>query len=243
MVKNAMSEPVERDFVEVVVPPSSVTAYLRSTAASFGHIRGKEGNVRSLMRALGRGEYRLVKQTASTKTIDIFVKLNDWILRQTAFTVRVEDRGNITNYDVSYAKVSIDPNGKYLLLAYTHKSNPAEIPQLKHNHEIELDKIVDAGEIHRPWCSSPPTIQVKFWISSDLHPSYETRPEDISMVIGTQHDRAGNVVIREVMTTHMLLSELLSYGNNCYSISPSIVRRRLLVEVEKILSDRSSSAK
>ena len=51
-----MSEPVERDFGAVLVP-ASVTAYLRSTAASLGHIRGKEGNVRSLIRALGRGEY------------------------------------------------------------------------------------------------------------------------------------------------------------------------------------------
>jgi hypothetical protein len=237
-----MSEPVERDFGAVLVP-ASVTAYLRSTAASLGHIRGKEGNVRSLIRALGRGEYRLVKQTASTKTIEILVKINDWILRQRSFTVRVEDRGSITNYDVLYAKVSIDLYGKYLLLAYTHKSNPAEIAQLKHNHEIELDKIVDAGEIHRPWSPSMPTIQVKFWISSELQPSYEPRSEDISMVIGTQNNRAGNVVIREVMTTHMLLCELLSYGNNCYLISPSVIRRRSIVEVEKILSSYSPSAK
>jgi hypothetical protein len=237
-----MSEPVERDFGAVLVP-ASVTAYLRSIAASFGHIRGKEGNVRSLIRALGRAEYRLVKQTASTRTIEILVKINDWILRQTAFTVRVEDRGGIVNYDVLCAKVSIDLYGKYLLLAHTHRSNPAEIAQLKHNHEIELDKIVDAGEIHRPWSPSMPTIQVKFWISSELQPSYEPSPEDISMVMGTQNNRAGNVVIREVMTTHILLCELLSYGNNCYLISPSVIRRRSIVEVEKILSSYSSSAK
>jgi hypothetical protein len=237
-----MSEPVERDFGAVLVP-ASVTAYLRSIAASFGHIRGKEGNVRSLIRALGRAEYRLVKQTVSTRTIEILVKINDWILRQRSFTVRVEDRGGIVNYDVLYAKVSIDLYGKYLLLAYTHKSNPAEIAQLKHNHEIELDKIVDAGEIHRPWSPSMPTIQVKFWISSDLQPSYEPRAEDISMVIGTQNNRVGNVVIREVMTTHMLLCELLSYGHNCYLISPSVIRRRSIVEIEKILSNYSSSAK
>jgi hypothetical protein len=237
-----MSEPVERDFGDVLVP-ASVTAYLRSIAASFGHIRGKEGNVRSLIRALGRAEYRLVKQTLSTRTIEILVKINDWILRQRSFTVRVEDRGSITNYDVLYAKVSIDLYGKYLLLAYTHKSNPAEIAQLKHNHEIELDKIVDAGEIHRPWSPSMPTIQVKFWISSELQPSYEPRSDDLSMVVSTQGSRSGNTIVREVATTKMLLSELLSYGHNCYLISPSVVRRRSIVEIEKILSNYSRSAK
>jgi hypothetical protein len=237
-----MSEPINRDFVDIVVP-QSVTSYLRSTAASFGHIRAREGNVRGLIRALSRAEYRLVKQTASTKTIEMLVKINDWILRQISFTVRVEERGNITNYDVLCAKVSVNSDGKYVLLAYTHKTNPAEIAKLKNNHEIELDKIVDAGEIHRPWSSSMPTIQVKFWISSDLQPSYEPRPNDISMSIDTQDNRSGNVVIREIMTTHMLLSELLSYGNNCYLISPSVVRRRLIAEVEKILSSYSVSAK
>jgi hypothetical protein len=166
--------------------PASSTAYLRSTAASFGHIRGKEGNVRSLIRALSRGEYRLVKQTINPKTIEILVKVNDWVLRQTAFTVRVEECGGIVNYDVLCARVSVNSNGKYLLLAYTHKSNSAEIAQLKYNHEIELDKIVDAGEIHRPWSLSIPTIQVTFWIASDLQPIYEPRIEDISMVVGTR---------------------------------------------------------
>jgi hypothetical protein len=231
-----MSEPVDRDF-EDVVARVSVTAYLRSTAASFGHVRGKEGNIRSLIRALGRAEYRLVKQTVNPQTIAMLVKINDWILRQRAFTVRVEDRGNIVNHDVICAKMSVDSDGKYLLLAHTHKSNSAEIAQLRHNHEIELDRIVDAGAIHRPWSSLMPTIQVTFWISSDLQPVYEPRPEDISMAAGTQDSRSGHVVIREVTTTKMLLSELLSYGNNCYLISPTVVRRRLIVEVEKILSN------
>jgi hypothetical protein len=231
-----MSEPVDPDF-EDVVARVSVTAYLRSTAASFGHVRGKEGNIRSLIRALGRGEYQLVKQTVNPQTIAMLVKINDWILRQTAFTVRVEDRGSITNHDVICAKMSVDGDGKYLLLAHTHKTNPTEIAQLKHNHEIELAKIVDAGAIHRPWSPSVPTIQVIFWISSDLQPGYEMNPDDISMAVGTQDNRSGHVVIREVMTTKMLLSELLSYGNNCYLISPTVVRRRLIVEVEKILSN------
>jgi hypothetical protein len=80
-------------------------------------------------------------------------------------------------------------------------------------------------------------------ISSDLQPGYEPRPDDISMAVSTQDNRSGNVVIREVMTTRMLLSELLSYGNNCYLISPSVVRRRSIAEVEKILSSYSTSAK
>ncbi len=237
-----MSEPVERDF-EDVVARASVTAYLRSTAASLGHIRRREGNVRSLIRALSRGEYRLVKQTANPQKIAMLVKINDWILRQTAFTIRVEDRGNITNHDVICAKMSVDADGKYLLLAHTHKTNPAEISKLKHNHEIELEKIIEAGAIHRPWSSSMPTIQVTFWISSDLKPSYEPRPDDISMIVGTHDSRSGNVVIREIMSTKMLLSELLSYSNNCYLISPTVVRRRLIVEVEKTLSSYSTSAK
>jgi hypothetical protein len=237
-----MSEPVERDF-EDVVARASVTAYLRSTAASLGHIRGREGNIRSLIRALSRGEYRLVKQTANPQTIAMLVKINDWILHQTAFTVRVEDRGNITNHDVICAKMSVDANGKYLLIAHTHKTNPTEIARLKNNHEIELEKIIEAGAIHRPWSPSVPTIQVTFWISSDLQPGYEMNPDDISIAVGTQDNRSGNVVIREVMTTRMLLSELLSYGNNCYLISPSVVRRRSIAEVEKILSSYSTSAK
>jgi hypothetical protein len=237
-----MSEPVDRDFVDAIEPQSG-TSYLRSTAASLGYIRAREGNVRGLIRALNRGEYRLVKQTASNKTIEMLVKINDWILRQTAFTLRVEERGNITNYDILCARVSVNSDGKYLLLAYTHKSNPAEIAQLRHNHEIELDKIVDAGEIHRPWSLSMPTIQVTFWICSELQPSYEPRIEDISMAVGTQGNRSGSIIVREVTTTKMLLTELLSYGNNCYLISPSIVRRRLIVEVEKILNSYSASAK
>jgi hypothetical protein len=230
--KPTKSTPVQ---INVKVP-EHCERFLRLLAASLGYTRGKSASIREFLIALGNGQYRLVPGSLSPNGIETLNLIVDRILSQNTFCVCVKSGDGLTNYTVLSGTILIDSTGKNFLMAYTKENNPLEIEELSNNFAIEIEHITSIENSHLPWSSFVPYIPVEFWLDAKFIYRYLPSADDVSSVPSEVNNRMGTLITRKVSSSELLISELISYQDNCFLISPNSLQHKIIHRLSKNLS-------
>lgn len=230
--KPTKSTPVQ---INVKVP-EHCERFLRLLAASLGYTRGKSASIREFLIALGSGQYRLVPGSFSPNGIETLNLIVDRILSQNTFCLCVKSGDGLKNYTVLSGTILIDSTGKNLLMAYTKENNPLEIEELSNNFAIEIEHITSIDNSNLPWSSFVPYVQVEFWIDAKFIYRYFPSADDVSSVPAEVNNRMGTLITRKVCSSELLISELISYQDNCFLISPNSLQHKIIHRLSKNLS-------
>lgn len=220
--------------------PKEYERHLRMAVSNAGYVRGKSGNLTAALIGLANGECRLVNNSKTVKesgtrlNSDLAAKIHAWIDSQTPFQVLTYEKNVPKSYDVLSAKISLH-QGMPLLYAYVKQVNAHELNELAHNQVLDLDRIVDATAlIDDSWIVAMPTLQILFFLNSNASTQYQKTQDDTSLRAGEIKNIQGVFVTRSILSSSVVIKELLAYGSDCHLISPESFRTMLLQELSKI---------
>jgi hypothetical protein len=209
--------------------------YLQETAASLGYKRAGKGNIRKLLIDFGSKKYALIPERSTDETVELRSTLLNYINRCLTFVIQVQDLESVSNHDILSATLVLNRAGKYILQAHTDRLNRQEFSKIGYNREFDLDRIVAIRQSSRPWVQCMPTTKIEFWLSSAFYPSYVPSYMDVTSTQSKYQNIEGIVIVREIYTSQIVISELLSYGNNCWLKSPVGIRNKLTKELKATL--------
>ncbi|WP_373547076.1 hypothetical protein [Chamaesiphon sp.] len=233
-----MSEVINKSSQSVelhISVPRHCEQYLQKTAASLGYSRAGKGNIRKLLIDFGSKKYTLIPEQSTDEAIEIRNVLLGYIDKCITFTVQVQNLESVSYHDILSANLALNRGGKYILQAHTNRLNRQEFSKIGYNWEIDLDRIVAIHQSSRPWVKLMPTAKIEFWLSSAFYSSYVPSHMDVTSIQSKYQNIEGVAIVREIYTSQIVISELLSYGNNCWLKSPIAIRNKLTRELKATL--------
>lgn len=144
--------------------------------------------------------------------------------------------GRISTYTVRYAEITFREKRNYLECWCEETEGNQDLPELRHNWSLHLDRIVDAAivPIAGEWRSCLDSIEGEFELSGGLAHAYQQRDSDIA-VEWVSADPPRKCVTRHITNTFWFIREILPYGKDCVVVSPGSVRSRIIEQLEGAL--------
>lgn len=136
--------------------------------------------------------------------------------------------GRIWTYTVRYAQITFREKRNYLECWCEETAGNQDLPELRHNWSLRLDRIIDAAiiPIEGEWRSSLDAILVKFELMGGLAHNYQQRDSDIT-VEWISVDPPRKRIQRQITNIFWFVREILPYGKDCVVVSPDSVRSRV----------------
>jgi predicted DNA-binding transcriptional regulator YafY len=140
-------------------------------------------------------------------------------------------QGDTYEYTVRYAEVLFIEKRYYLQIWCEETDDSTDLPELRHNRCLRLDRIRAILPTSGVWRDRFDTIEVCLHFSGSLAQAYELKEEDL------RQEWSGEVrqVVRKVVNPFWLYREVRRYGASCKIVSPDVVRDRFKQELEKML--------
>jgi predicted DNA-binding transcriptional regulator YafY len=147
--------------------------------------------------------------------------------RQPFHLVYQNSQGQTLEYTVRYAEVIFYEKRYYLQIWCDETDDSNDLPELKHNRCLRLDRIQAILPIGGEWRNRFDVIQVELYFTGWLVRAYEPKDQDI------QDEVIGDVrqVVRNVVNPFWLIREVRRYGAECTIISPNEMRDRFKQEL------------
>lgn len=148
--------------------------------------------------------------------------------------------GRIWTYTVRYAQITFREKRNYLECWCEETAGNQDLPELRHNWSLRLDRIVDAAiiPIAGEWRSCLDSILVEFKLMDGLAHAYQRRDNDIT-VEWISADPPVKCVQRYINNTFWFIREILPYGKDCIVVSPKSVRSRVSSELMAAVNNYS----
>ena len=147
--------------------------------------------------------------------------------RQSFHLVYQNSQGQPLEYTVRYAEVIFYEKRYYLQIWCDETDDSTDLPELRHNRCLRLDRIQGIFPISEEWRGSFDTIQVELHFTGWLIRAYEPKNDDVQDEI--IHDMRR--VVRKIVNPFWLIREILRYGKDCVIVSPKEVRDRFKQEL------------
>lgn len=170
-------------------------------------------------------------------------KILTFISQQQPFQLSYSDAaGRIWTYTVRCAQITFREKRNYLECWCEETAGNQDLPELRHNWSLRLDRIIDAAivPIAGEWRSSLDVIEVAFELSGGLAHAYQQRDSDIT-VEWISADPPVKRVQRHINNTFWFVREILPYGKDCVVVSPDSVLKRIGSELRDALNNYSDS--
>ncbi len=132
-------------------------------------------------------------------------------------------------YNVCYAEFAFREKRNYLECWCDSTQGNLDLPLLRHNWSLRLDRIADAGivSVESEWRAGLDTIEVEFELNGSLAHAYQPLPHDVcDQWLSVEPPRRR--VSRRISNTFWFVREVLPYGKDCIVLSPEGVRSRIL---------------
>jgi predicted DNA-binding transcriptional regulator YafY len=140
-------------------------------------------------------------------------------------------------YSVHYAEVVFYEKRHYLQIWCDETEDSQDLPELKHNRCLRLDRIQALFPISGAWRNSFDFIEVQMHFHNWLIKAYEPKPDDMrDEVIGSVRQ-----ITRRVVNPFWLIRELRRYGADCVIVSPDAVRDRFKQDLQAMLEQYNST--
>lgn len=143
-------------------------------------------------------------------------------------------KGESQEFTASYAEITPYEKRLYLQIwtAELPKDAESEIPELKHNRCLRLDRIEGVVPVSGAWRGYFDSINVQIRLLGGLARAYEAKENDIEDDGG--HEERN--VTRRVINLFWFIREVRCYGSDCIVIRPEAVRERVADDFAKALS-------
>ncbi len=136
-------------------------------------------------------------------------------------------QAEILEFTVRYAQVLFYEKRFYLQIWCDETEDSDDLPELKHNRCLRLDRIDNIQgivPIQGAWRGQFDAILVQLNFYGWLVKAYEAKSDDIENILVNNQTRR---VVRRVSNSFWLIREVLRYGNDCEVVSPEGVRDRV----------------
>lgn len=156
------------------------------------------------------------------------IQVDQLIAQQQPFhLVYQNSQGQSLEYTVHHAEVIFYEKRYYLQIWCDETEDSTDLPELKHNRCLRLDRIQAIFPISGEWRGQFDAIQVQLHFKGWLVRAYEPKDDDI------QDEVVKDVrqVTRRVVNPFWLIREVRRYGSECVIVSPEAVRDRFKQEL------------
>jgi Predicted transcriptional regulator len=133
-------------------------------------------------------------------------------------------------YTARYAEICFYEKRFYLQIWCDQTEDSQDVPELRHNRCLRLDRINGILPIEGEWRGSLDFIEVYLHFKGWLANAYEDKLDDLDwkVVDGVKQ------VVRRVVNPFWLIREVFRYGQDCEIVAPDSVRERFKQEVTKL---------
>jgi predicted DNA-binding transcriptional regulator YafY len=133
-------------------------------------------------------------------------------------------------YTARYAEICFYEKRFYLQIWCDQTEDSQDVPELRHNRCLRLDRINGILPIEGEWRGSLDFIEVYLHFKGGLANAYEDKLDDLDwkVVDGVKQ------VVRRVVNPFWLIREVFRYGQDCEIVAPDSVRERFKQEVTKL---------
>ncbi len=160
------------------------------------------------------------------------ITLDQHIRSQTPFRLAYYDAADRPfSFSIHHAQINPIEKRQYLQCWCEETEGSYDIPELKHNRTLRLDRIPESAisPLKAKWRSNLDTIDVEFHLFKNLAFAYNARSNDIvSELVGNPPIRR---VVRQVSSTFWFFRELFPYGEDCELIAPDSLRQEFRKKV------------
>jgi predicted DNA-binding transcriptional regulator YafY len=166
------------------------------------------------------------------------IQVDQFIEQKQPFHVVYQNSQKETQeYSVRYAEVIFYEKRYYLQVWCEQTEDSQDLPELKHNRCLRLDRIQALFPISGAWRNSCDSIKVQINFYNWLIKAYEPQPDDL------QNEVVNSVrqVTRRVVNPFWLIRELRRYGVDCVIVSPDAVRDRFKQDLVAMLEQYSEA--
>lgn len=156
------------------------------------------------------------------------IQVDQLIAQQQPFhLVYQNSQGQSLEYTVHYAEVIFYEKRYYLQIWCDETADSTDLPELRHNRCLRLDRIQAIFPISGEWRGQLDAIQVQLHFKGWLVRAYEPKADDMQDEVVEDIRQ----VTRRVVNLFWLNRELRRYGSECVIVSPEAVRDRFKQEL------------
>lgn len=156
-------------------------------------------------------------------------KIEECIEKQQPFQLSYLDAASRQwSYMVRYAELAFREKRNYLECWCEEIEGNQDLPELRHNWSLRLDRITDAGivPVGGVWRQGLDTVEVEFNLFGGLAHAYQQRDTDIAVEWLSVEPQTLRV-IRQISNTFWFVREVLPYGKDCVVLEPYTVRQKV----------------
>ncbi len=138
------------------------------------------------------------------------------------------------HFTILHATFRILEKHQYLVCTCEESEGNQDIPELKHNWVLRLDRIQEAvvNPIQLPWQKDLDQVTVKFRVYGNLAFHYDK--QDNSIIGEIEGDPPQRTITTEIYSTFWFFRRIAPYWNNCAIISPDSVREYFKRKVQAL---------
>jgi Predicted transcriptional regulator len=150
--------------------------------------------------------------------------------KQPFHVVYTDSQKQQMEYTARYAEICFYEKRFYLQIWCDQTEDSQDVPELRHNRCLRLDRINGILPIEGEWRGSLDFIEVYLHFKGWLANAYEDKLDDLDwkVVDGVKQ------VVRRVVNSFWLIREVFRYGQDCEIVAPDSVRERFKQEVTKL---------
>jgi hypothetical protein len=162
------------------------------------------------------------------------VEIERYIRRQQPFQLSYQDAAErVWQFTIRYAEIATHEERQYLDCWCENTEGNQDVPELRHNWCLRLDRITDAAiaPVKGAWRNGLASLPVEIHLSRGLAFAYRsktTRDEVNEWLTDSPQVRR---VVRQVTHSFWFIREVLRYGQDCEVISPTAIRARIAEEI------------
>ncbi len=157
------------------------------------------------------------------------LEIDRYSLREQPFQLTYQDAADrLWNFTVRHAKITPHEKRQYLDCWCEETEGNQDIPDLRHNWSLRLDRIQEAAvtPVEGQWLPSLDWIEVEMHLLRGLAFAYRAKPEDSENDWLAEQPRVRRVV-RKVSNTFWFFREIAPYWEDCAIVSPESIRERV----------------
>lgn len=163
------------------------------------------------------------------------LEIERYIKQQQSFQLSYQDATErLWQFTVRYAEIASHGNRQYLDCWCEETQGNQDLPELRHNWCLRLDRITDAAIAPIPgkWYGHLDSIDVEIHLYGRLAFAYESKTTNDVVNRWWPDAPQTRQLVRRVSNTFWLIRELLPYGQDCEVISPEKVKEEIKQEVQ-----------
>jgi predicted DNA-binding transcriptional regulator YafY len=161
--------------------------------------------------------------------------LDSYIRQQKAFQLTYIDAAEVSwSFTIRHAEIVTHDRRQYLDCWCEETKGSLDIPELKHNRCLRLDRIPEAAitPVTGKWRSQLDQVPVTLHLFGGLAFAYQPKPNDLEN--DWLPDQPIRQVERSVSSTFWFFREILPYGEDCQIIAPDSVRQKFIDKLRSL---------